>query len=257
MRWGIALAGSLVTLVFARRAAADCAEPISYVSQVQGATVVVSIQGPGPFPSCPGAALLRQDVATGEVVTLGGPNSPIICTDAGCAGPYCTDAGSWVDECVPTRTYNYGLATPIPCCGACCGTDYYGTVTVFATGGDGGACVRSVGDIGPMEGGTVPWGSSQQECGYSGSGPGGSSGSGSSGSSSGASSSGGSDSGGGSPIDAGAPGTDAGGNGETAGGGHSGCSCSAVSAVRGGVVALDAVAVAAGGAILLRRRRRK
>lgn len=106
--WAVTGACVLVT-----RSSLACPAPATYVTSVEGNTVKVLSQR-----ECSAdATLLREDVATGEVVHV----------SATCA------SGWFVDSCVAPGQYRYGLESPImpadPSC-TCGPYDYYGTATV-------------------------------------------------------------------------------------------------------------------------------
>ena len=83
--------------------------------------------------------MLRQNIATGEVVQLSG---------------FCDDNGDYVDECVAAGTYRYGLAAPLTC-GGCGGTPYFTVVDIETTDG---SCTRTTGDSAPTTySDAVPW----------------------------------------------------------------------------------------------------
>jgi hypothetical protein len=98
-----------------------------------------------PFPDsgCVGT-LLRQNVATGEVVEIG----------------FCV-RNCYVDECVAPGTYRYGFAQPFVC--GPNGAQYYieGTVTSALDAN----CARAPGDAGPTASSNpVPWKDSPVIC---------------------------------------------------------------------------------------------
>lgn len=127
-------------------ARANCAAPTGYAAAVTGNTVTVELKN-FTGRACPDpGGLLRQDADGGQVVTL---------------AQYCSDAGAYLDECVPPGTYRYGLASPYACQPSSCSTSYYQAVTVTAPLG---SCSRGAGDPGPTAGGTAPWGVSDVVC---------------------------------------------------------------------------------------------
>lgn len=153
---GAGCAASLVAMLLAPAASADCAMPVGYNVTVQGNTVTICPQN-FDHRACPDAdGMLRQD-SNGNTVKLAD-----FCN--GDAGTAC-----YVDECVPKGVYKYGFAKPYSCCSSCCGTDYYATASV--TTDPPANCALSAGNAGttPFTG-TVPWTNSSSICSYSGSG---------------------------------------------------------------------------------------
>ena len=139
----------LLGVVVPARALANCAAPTTYEATATGNTVTVCLMN---FDSrqCPDEGLLRQNPATGEVVTLAD----------------CNSSACFVDECVPEGTYRYGLKSPYACKSASCGTYYFTEATISAPLG---SCTRTSGLSGPTAfTGGVPWGNNPQICGYGG-----------------------------------------------------------------------------------------
>jgi hypothetical protein len=129
---GLGLALLAVVALGARSAAADCNTGAGYRVNLKGNTVTILIDSStrrcgGPVP------LLRQDVATGDVVVL---------------SSYCV-SGTYVDECVPPGTYRYGFATPYDCSEQGCSSVYYWTSARVS--GEVAGCQRSAGDQAPTE----------------------------------------------------------------------------------------------------------
>ena len=109
------VAAVLVLILTPPPAHADCAGGPDYTLTATGNTVAVCVRGRGCAPLAP---FLRQDEATGEVVSIA----------ATCQG------ACFNDECVPPGTYRYGLASPFQCPGGSCGgaPPYFREVTVTA-----------------------------------------------------------------------------------------------------------------------------
>jgi hypothetical protein len=124
------------------RARGDAPAPEGYFGQVDGATVTVYLNS-SSHRGCPDQGLLRRDVDTGDIVKL----------------TTCTDATTFVDQCVPSGSYQYGLAEPMAC-SRYAGTEYYTEVTV--TDGAPSDCARTV--DAPTAAASVPWGASQWVC---------------------------------------------------------------------------------------------
>jgi hypothetical protein len=142
-------------VALARPALANCAMPTGYQASVDSNNTVKVCAQNFQQRGCPDAdGMLRKDVQGGSVVKLAD-----FCDGDG--GP----SSCYLDECVPKGTYQYGFAKPYDCCGSCCGTDYYETVSV--TTDPPSACALSPGDTGAQPfSGAVPWGTSQSICNY-------------------------------------------------------------------------------------------
>jgi len=130
---------------------ADCAAPLTYVVNVNGATVHVC----PTYSSCSPDGLLRVDSA-GNVVLI------TTC-----------DGQCYVDECVAPGQYEYGGKTPFSCSRENCGALYYVTADLSATTE---GCQRTH-PAPTVYKGALPWGASpfiscsSGGCGSSGSGP--------------------------------------------------------------------------------------
>jgi len=139
-------------------ARANCAAPVTYYAQVDGNTVRVHPENFGQR-RCEDNLLLREDVASGEVVQLAA-----YCTECAMGTNSWSDETCFSDECVRAGTYRYGFLVPYDCSPHSCGTDYYTEVTVVGTLRD---CTYSDGNAPPQvvtEG--APWGDSPTICGY-------------------------------------------------------------------------------------------
>lgn len=169
IRIAAAAATVLVAAGLADQARATCMEYGTYGADVQGCRVRISrsalwtMSRPCPDPG----GMLRQNIATGEVVRLASECSP---ADA---------QPTYVDDCVPPGVYRYGLARPFapgywpsnPTCSNTCGmptctfcrADYFVTVTVPAS--DGG-CDCDGGLPAPMPVDGAPWGECSVACSY-------------------------------------------------------------------------------------------
>jgi hypothetical protein len=98
-----------------RPAHADCAKRTYYTLTATGNTVSVC---DGVTRCTPSTLFLRQDEATGEVVSI---------------APTCDKMNCFNDECVPPGKYRYGLASPFICSGGCDSVvPYFEVVTVTA-----------------------------------------------------------------------------------------------------------------------------
>ena len=143
MKLCIALGTLLLVPGLSTRARADCMASPDYNSHVTANTVTVR-----PDRDIGnGEALLRQDVASGTVVAL-----------AAHAAAACPEgSGScFLDECVPTGTYRYGLANPFSC-GRCWDQVPLFTV-VTVTDALPGGCLRSTGNAAPTAyAKALPW----------------------------------------------------------------------------------------------------
>jgi hypothetical protein len=108
----------LALILAPRLAHADCAAGPSYLLTAMGNTVAVCERGVTVARCTPSTPFLRQDEATGQVVSIA----------ATCSG------GCFNDECVPPGTYRYGLASPFSCSEVGCGQTipYFVEVTVAA-----------------------------------------------------------------------------------------------------------------------------
>ncbi len=109
-------------------ARANCGVPVMYETSVQQSSVFI-YPTPWGTAGCSSANMLRENVATGEVVQLAD-----FCT--ACEGQmmYATqDPSCFLDECVPPGNYRYGYEDPYGCEPAACGTYYYSEVTVDAS----------------------------------------------------------------------------------------------------------------------------
>jgi hypothetical protein len=147
--WDVLVCAVMAIAAIASAAAdarADCNSGADYLvtaSTTVPGTVTVRLEGTNR--TCgDGAAMLRQNVATGEVVLL---------------FDHCV-TGAYVDECVPAGTYRYGFSPPYDCSEKGCGeVAYYGEVTV--TGAEPG-CTRSPGNAPPGPHDVPPpWAASQ------------------------------------------------------------------------------------------------
>jgi hypothetical protein len=141
----LALAGLVPLALVPMSARADCALGAGYGVDASSSTVQVCLLT--ALRSCPDpSGLLRQNVATGEVVRL---------------ADYCTttsgNVGCYVDECVPKGTYRYGLSVPYDCRErGCGGVEYFGVATVEADPPAG--CARGAGNGPPTAWSSgVPW----------------------------------------------------------------------------------------------------
>jgi hypothetical protein len=112
----VGVAALALALLTPRPARADCAEGADYDLTVTGNTVAVC---EGAAPCTPSTPFLRQDEASGDVVSFAAT---------------CDMNGCFNDECVPPGTYRYGLATAFPCSDSGCGNEvpYFEEVTVTA-----------------------------------------------------------------------------------------------------------------------------
>jgi hypothetical protein len=110
------MAGALALLFAPRPAHADCVGGPHYTLTAYGNLVIACAWGFSGLCT-PSTPVLRQDEATGEVVSMAA-------TCDGCIR----------DECVPPGTYRYGLASPVRCLGEGCALEipYFGEVTVTA-----------------------------------------------------------------------------------------------------------------------------
>ncbi len=115
-RPAIVLGAVLVLLLGPRPARADCAQGADYELTVTHNTVAVCVTTGSCTPSNP---ILRQNEATGDLVSLAAT---------------CDETGCFNDECVPPGKYRYGLASPFTCADSGCGSDvpYFEEVTVTA-----------------------------------------------------------------------------------------------------------------------------
>jgi len=133
-------------------ARANCAIPWTYETRVDESSVTICPQNQ-QSRACPDeSGMIREDTSTGETVRL-----QDFCVGGGYSG------SCYVDECVPAGTYRYGFGEPYDCCPACCGTWYYGEVTV---GSDLSAnCERSAGNSAPSAWAAgAPWGETAFVC---------------------------------------------------------------------------------------------
>jgi hypothetical protein len=131
----------LVCAVFLGRidaAAADCDAGAFYAIEMSGDSVIICIEGTyASTGACPDAGpMLRENPETGEVVVIF-----TLCEEPSL---YTT---CYVDECVPSGTYRYGLENPLECNeDSCWPTPFYGEFTVAA---DPVGCTMSEGNPGP------------------------------------------------------------------------------------------------------------
>jgi hypothetical protein len=141
---GMVLAG----LSGAHVARANCARPVGYVARpLEDAGVVIepeNFDGRG----CPDTELLRQNLATGEVVRI----DTCEAADAG------HESRGFVDQCVGPGTYRYGFAKPYECVASACSTDYFDEIVVTTPLAPGCRAYATA----P----SVPWGSSARICSY-------------------------------------------------------------------------------------------
>jgi hypothetical protein len=143
-------AGTILGWLFCVHVArANCARPVGYSATTLDAGVVVA---PENFDGrgCPDAELLRQNVATGEIVRI----DTCAETDAG------TSARGFMDQCVGPGTYRYGFAKPYACVSTACSTDYFEEVVVTTPVTPGCRAYPAAR--------SVPWGSSSRICSYGG-----------------------------------------------------------------------------------------
>ncbi len=145
MRIGIAIAAVALAVV-AGRARADTAWREGYViEQPEAGTVTIYLHdfvGRG----CPDTGLLRRNVATDEVVKI----------------TSCSDGSTFIDQCVPAGSSQYGLKDPLKCDKAA-GTEFYGTADV--TSGAAAGCTRTVTpDPEPASASEVQWRSDSLVC---------------------------------------------------------------------------------------------
>jgi MYXO-CTERM domain-containing protein len=113
---------ALLALVLAPRLAhADCAAGPHYTLTAGGNIVTVCERDEAALctPYTQPSTFLRQDEASGEVVSIAATCDPMGCFN---------------DECVPPGTYRYGLASPFPCSAGGCPViiPYFEEVTVTA-----------------------------------------------------------------------------------------------------------------------------
>jgi hypothetical protein len=163
----LVLATIAVLVSVAPHVSANCAMPASYTVDVAGSTVTIASNSFGDRACPDGSGMLRENVATGEVVKLAD-----FCSTA-------TEDGSrtagYIDECVPRGSYRYGFASPYKCYESSCGTYYFEEAEVTVELADG--CARSEGNAAPTKVSKAPWGSDNVICSYGGdSGEGGDSG---------------------------------------------------------------------------------
>ena len=135
------VAAVLVLILAPRPSHADCAAGPYYTLTSMGNTVAVCLRG-DPMARCspytPPTLFLRQDEATGEVVSI---------------STTCDVTSCFNDECVPPGTYRYGLASPFAC--GCGGAAFFEEVTVDAALSN---CARDPTSPVPVAGTmTPPW----------------------------------------------------------------------------------------------------
>ena len=143
----LVLGGALASRV----ALAICMDPYQYRASIDGNSVIVVPDNPKLRVCKMGKsdAMLRQNIATGEVVRM-----PDRCSGEG-----------WLDECVPKGGYRYGFATPYACCMACCHTDFF--VEVLINQDPPADCVRADDNPAPTPSDSgVPWSGVKEICGY-------------------------------------------------------------------------------------------
>lgn len=131
-------------------ALANCAESVTYYVTTEGSSVTICPQNFADRACPDSTSMLRENVATSEVVQI-----PDRCVDS-----------CYVDQCVAAGEYRYGFATPYQCAPSSCGTDYYEDITVAAWDGD---CTASDSLSSTPYSGQLPWGTDQSICGYGGS----------------------------------------------------------------------------------------
>jgi len=152
---GVCLVASLVGAAQAR---ANSAASTTYYAQVDGNTVLVlpdNVQERG----CEDNVLLREDVASGDVVQLAA-----YCEECEVGAVLGYEETCFVDECVLAGTYRYGFSVPYDCEPASDSTDYYTVVTVVGTTEN---CTYGEGNAPPQavtEG--APWGNDPSICWY-------------------------------------------------------------------------------------------
>ncbi len=140
-------------------AKADCALGATYEISASGPNLPNTVTVCTQTTRCGDATrtLLRQDIATGDIVQL--PN-------------YCDASFCYVDECVPQGSYRYGYEIPFTCEEKGCGDQVPYFVTATVTSALGNSCARSATDSGPVAyTGNAPWGSGATQelsCGASG-----------------------------------------------------------------------------------------
>jgi len=135
------VAAVLALILTTRPAHADCAVPRYYTLKATGNTVAVC-EGVTQPPCTPSTPFLRQDEATGEVVSIAATCGEVRCFN---------------DECVPPGTYRYGLASLLVCSSGCdTVVPYFAEVSVTAALSN---CTRDPTSPAPMAT-TVnpPWG---------------------------------------------------------------------------------------------------
>jgi uncharacterized protein (TIGR03382 family) len=129
LRGLLCLATGLATwAILAPPARANCGVPVTYSTRFQQGSVFIYPTAWGS-EGCSDASVLRENVATGEVVRLAG-----FCTE--CEGNimYAPEGATChLDECVPPGTYRYGYEHPFGCEPSACGTYYYSEVIVDAS----------------------------------------------------------------------------------------------------------------------------
>jgi hypothetical protein len=139
--------------VVSRGAFAVCMNAYTYTPSVLGNSVIVTPDNPLRRVCKQGKAeaLLRQNIATGEVVRM-----PDRCSGEG-----------WLDECVPKGGYRYGFATPYVCCQACCHTDFFVEVLIQQDPPADCEANRIPDNPKPVRyTGAAPWGGAKEICGF-------------------------------------------------------------------------------------------
>lgn len=149
----------LMLCLAAPGARADCALGATYAISTTGPNLPNTVTVCAQTTRCgaAGQTMLRQDVATGEIVQL---------------ADFCSSSACYVDECVPEGSYRYGYATPFTCDQKGCGDSVPYFVTATVSTAPASSCARSATDTGPVAyTGTAPWGAGGTQeisCGSSG-----------------------------------------------------------------------------------------
>ena len=111
-RYHMAMCVALAVLCWSSAGEANMPQPPTGVYDITFADNNVTVcprvdryDGGYTAPTCPDQGLLREDVATGEVVRI----------DSCWAEGDPQHEGCFIDRCVPEGTYRYGLATPFDC----------------------------------------------------------------------------------------------------------------------------------------------
>lgn len=150
-RLSLGLVAMMVLLSWTVDAFANCSRPATYsVTSESGRLVVCpSYYGDRGCPD-PGG-MLREDLATGEVVRLPDRCEPDEYGDS-----------CYVDLCVKSGRYRYGFADPFDCTDGGCYTDYYSD-DVGSAGPPAGCVIEDALEPVVYSQG-APWGDSQRVC---------------------------------------------------------------------------------------------